>query len=120
MTFVYLGVEDVLAFHQDQLERFGGAKGVRDMGQLQSALFRPQTGYYQDLIEEAAALWESMMQNHPFVDGNKRIAAACFLKFLQQNNMLFNTQNQPIISNDTLASLTLFIASSQKAGIPNQ
>ena len=47
------------------------------------------------------------------MDGNKRIAAACFLKFLQQNNMLFNTKNQPIISNDTLASLTLFIASSK-------
>ena len=54
-----------------------------------------------------------IVKNHSFVDGNKRIAAACFLKFLQQNNMLFNSQQQPIINNDTLASLTLFIASSK-------
>ena len=63
--------------------------------------------------EKATMLLYLVVKNHSFVDGNKRIAAACFLKFLQQNNMLFNTQNQPIISNDTLASLTLFIASSK-------
>ena len=54
-----------------------------------------------------------VVKNHSFVDGNKRIAATCFLKFLQQNKMLFNSEKQPIISNDTLASLTLFIASSK-------
>lgn len=54
-----------------------------------------------------------IVKNHSFVDGNKRIAAACFLKFLQQNEMLFNAQGQPIINSDTLASLTLFIASSK-------
>jgi len=53
------------------------------------------------------------VKNHSFVDGNKRIAATCFLKFLQQNNMLFNTRQQSIVSNDTLASLTVFIASSK-------
>ena len=69
--------------------------------------------FYPSLEEKAAMLLYFVVKNHSFVDGNKRIAAACFLKFLQQNNMLFNTQNQPIISNDTLASLTLFIASSK-------
>ena len=54
-----------------------------------------------------------MVKNHSFVDGNKRIAAACFLKFLQTNKMLFNKQNELIIGNDPLASLTLFIASSK-------
>ena len=71
------------------------------------------TDFYPTLEEKAAMLLYLVVKNHSFVDGNKRIAAACFLKFLQQNNMLFNTLNQPIISNDTLASLTLFIASSK-------
>ena len=69
--------------------------------------------FYSSLEEKATMLLYFVVKNHSFVDGNKRIAAACFLKFLQQNNMLFNSQQQPIISNDTLASLTLFIASSK-------
>ncbi|SFW23859.1 RhuM family protein [Cellulophaga fucicola] len=69
--------------------------------------------FYPTLEEKATMLLYLIVKNHSFVDGNKRIAAACFLKFLQQNNMLFNTKKQPIISNDTLASLTLFIASSK-------
>lgn len=69
--------------------------------------------FYPSLEEKATMLLYLVVKNHSFVDGNKRIAAACFLKFLQQNNMLFNIQNQPIISNDTLASLTLLIASSK-------
>ena len=69
--------------------------------------------FYPTLEEKAAMLLYLIVKNHSFVDGNKRIAAACFLKFLQQNRMLFNSQQLPIISNDTLASLTLFIASSK-------
>lgn len=69
--------------------------------------------FYPTLEEKAAMLLYLVVKNHSFVDGNKRIAAACFLKFLQQNKMLFDNQQQPIISNDTLASLTLFIASSK-------
>lgn len=69
--------------------------------------------FYPTLEEKATMLLYLIVKNHSFVDGNKRIAAACFLKFLQQNNMLFNAEGQPIISNDTLASLTLFIASSK-------
>ncbi|PHR72159.1 MAG: death-on-curing protein [Lutibacter sp.] len=69
--------------------------------------------FYPTLEEKAATLLYLVVKNHSFVDGNKRIAAACFLKFLQQNNMLFNSKNKPIIGNDTLASLTLFIASSK-------
>ena len=69
--------------------------------------------FYPTIEEKATMLLYFVVKNHSFVDGNKRIAAACFLKFLQQNKMLFNAQQQPLISNDTLASLTLFIASSK-------
>jgi len=69
--------------------------------------------FYPTLEEKAATLLYLVVKNHAFVDGNKRIAAACFLKFLEQNKMLFNSKKQPIISNDTLASITLFIASSK-------
>jgi death-on-curing protein len=78
----YLTVIEVLAIHADQIDRYGGAHGVRDRGLLEAALFRPQTGYYADLIEEAAALWESLAQNHPFLDGNKRAAFAVTYTFL--------------------------------------
>ena len=53
-------VAEVLAIHADQIERYGGSKGVRDHGLLEAALYRPQTGHYADLVEEAAALWESL------------------------------------------------------------
>ena len=68
--------------------------------------------FYPSLEEKAVMLLYLIVKNHSFVDGNKRIAAACFLKFLQANNMLFNNEQQPIIESNTLASLTLFIASS--------
>ena len=72
-----------------------------------------ENDFYPTLEEKATMLLYLVVKNHSFVDGNKRIAAACFLKFLQINQMLFNTQNELIISNDTLASLTLLIASSK-------
>jgi death-on-curing protein len=81
----YLTIIEVLAIHHDQSKRYGGADGVRDFGLLEAALYRPQTGYYEDVIEEAAALWESLAMNHPFVDGNKRVAAAAMITFLAIN-----------------------------------
>ena len=81
----YLTLVEVLAMHADQIERYGGSTGLRDAGLLESALYRPQTGYYSDLIAEAAALWESMAQNHPFIDGNKRTAFAAMYTFLAIN-----------------------------------
>mgnify|MGYP001277514103 FL=1 len=83
----YLLLGDVLAIHVDQVETYGGGFGVRDMGQLEVALFRPQSGYYDGLIAEAAALWESLSQNHPFVDGNKRTAFASKFTFLAINGV---------------------------------
>jgi death-on-curing protein len=83
----YLTVAEVLAIHADQIERYGGSHGIRDPGLLEAALYRPQTGYYAGLIEEAAALWESLSQNHPFIDGNKRTAFAATYTFLVINGM---------------------------------
>ena len=87
MIVRYLKVADVIAIHDMQIERFGGADGLRDPGALESALYRPQSGYYIDLIQEAAALWESLSQNHPFVDGNKRTAFVSTFLFLSVNNL---------------------------------
>ena len=81
----YLTVADVLAMHAALMKRYGGAAGVRDPGALEAALFRPQTGYYDDILAEAAALMESLAINHPFVDGNKRIAFAAADVFLRIN-----------------------------------
>lgn len=81
----YLTAIEVLAIHADQINRYGGSAGVRDLGLLEAALFRPQTGYYANLIEEAAALWESLAQHHAFIDGNKRTAFAVSYTFLAIN-----------------------------------
>jgi death-on-curing protein len=81
----YLTVADVLGLHAVLLQRYGGAPGVRDPGALEAALFRPQTGYYEDIVMEAAALLESLAINHPFVDGNKRTAFAAADVFLRIN-----------------------------------
>jgi death-on-curing protein len=69
-------LEETLELHRILLDRFGGTRGVRDLGLLQSALARPQTGYYDTLWQQAAALLQSLGRNHPFVDGNKRVAFA--------------------------------------------
>ncbi len=87
MSRDYLTMADVLAIHADQIRQFGGSAGIRDAGQLEAALYRPQSGYYRDTIAEAAALWESLSQNHPFIDGNKRTAFAAMFVFLAINEV---------------------------------
>jgi death on curing protein len=84
---LYLTLADVLHIHADQLARYGGADGIRDEGLILSALARPMGGYYSDLIEEAAALWESLAMNHGFIDGNKRVAFASLIVFLGANGL---------------------------------
>ena len=90
----YLTLVELLAIHDDQIARYGGSAGVRDMGLVEAALFRPQTDYYADLPEEAAALWESFSQNHPFVDGNKRTAFAVMYTFLAINGIRLTADAQ--------------------------
>lgn len=81
----YLTIHEVLHIHEALISAYGGMQGVRDQGLVEAALLRPQTGYYADLIEEAAALWESLAMNHGFIDGNKRIAFAAMEIFLDLN-----------------------------------
>ena len=106
----YLTVADVVAIHADLIERYGGSHGLRDPGLLEAALYRPQTGYYADLIEEAVALWESLSQNHAFIDGNKRVAFAAMLTFL-----IINGARLTADEDDTCA----FVASLYEAGMLN-
>ena len=84
---IYPTLEETLELHQKLIERFGGQAGVRDMGLLESALHRPQTGYYDSLSEQAAALLQSLLKNHPFVDGNKRVGFALTVIFLRLNGL---------------------------------
>jgi death-on-curing protein len=83
----YLTMPEVLWVHADQIARYGGRPGMRGSGHLEAALFRPKTGHYVDLIEEAAALWESLAQYHPFIDGNERTAFASTYTFLTINGL---------------------------------
>lgn len=81
----YVTTADALFFHKLLIERYGGASGVRDVGALEAALHRPRTGYYDTVLHQAAALLESLFQNHPFIDGNKRTAFAVADVFLRIN-----------------------------------
>ena len=84
-TTLFLTLQETLELHDQLILRFGGSKGVRDLGLLESALVRPQTGYYDTLSMQAAALLQSLCQNHCFVDGNKRVAFAGTAIFLRMN-----------------------------------
>lgn len=82
---LFPSLEEALELHRQLICRFGGGEGVRDFGLLESALYRPQTGYYEDIVQMAAALMESLFMNHPFVDGNKRMAFFLTDVFLRMN-----------------------------------
>ena len=86
-------IEEVIAIHDLAIREFGGALGLRDMGALESALLRPQMGYYDGLIQEAAALLESLAMNHPFIDGNKRTAFYTTDAFLRINGSFIDCDN---------------------------
>ena len=93
----YLTIIEVLAIHKRLIDNYGGSHGLRDAGALDSALYRPQSGYYDDLIQQAAALWESLSQNHPFIDGNKRVAFAVTYTFLSINGIKIKTDKSKMI-----------------------
>jgi death-on-curing protein len=90
---LFLNTQDIMLMHDVLINKFGGAAGLRDKAGLESALMRPQSGYYADVIAQAAALFESLIVNHPFIDGNKRIAFAAMDTFLRINNMRLNTDS---------------------------
>ncbi len=83
---VYLTVAEVIAIHHHQIEEYGGEHGLLNQGSLEAAVFRPQTGYYNDLSEEAAALLESLVNNHAFIDGSERVGFAAMHTFLLMNS----------------------------------
>ena len=93
MTREYLTIDEVVAMHDSMIEAYGGSYGVRDIGGLESALMRPQIGYYDGIIEEAAAMMESLAINHPFIDGNKRVAFTATDAFLRLNGLFINCDN---------------------------
>lgn len=84
-TTLFPTLQETLELHDQLILRFRGSKGVRDLGLLESALVRPQTGYYATLSMQAAALLQSLCQNYCFVDGNKRVAFASTAIFLRMN-----------------------------------
>jgi death-on-curing protein len=111
MATTYLDLEDVLHMHAVQIERFGGSPGIRDAGLIEAALLRPQTGYYSDMIEEAAAMWESLTMNHGFIDGNKRIGLAATYTFLALNGFRMTASPDKLL---------FFILSNLEAGTFNK
>jgi len=109
MTPDFLTLEDVLQIHEDQIERFGGAVGLRDRGLLESAIAQPQASFggvfaHHDLFEMAAAYLFHLTSNHPFIDGNKRIGLASALVFLEINGIEIRQ------GTDMLYDLTMSVA----------
>ncbi|MCX7012058.1 MAG: type II toxin-antitoxin system death-on-curing family toxin [Candidatus Sumerlaeota bacterium] len=88
----FLSLDDVLRIHRDEIEHYGGSQGIRDQGLLESALAMPQAGFgdqyfHADIYEMAAAYLFSIVQNHPFLDGNKRTGAMSAHEFLWLNEV---------------------------------
>ena len=109
MAPVFLNLREVLQIHRDQIDRYGGEAGIRDVGLLQSSLAMPAAGFggsflHNDLFEMAAGYLFHITQNHPFVDGNKRTGAAASLVFLELNGV------DPDVDEDALADIVLAVA----------
>jgi death-on-curing protein len=90
---LFIAMQDIMLMHGVLINRFGGSPGLKDKANLEAALMRPQSGYYPDVISQAAALFESLIINHPFIDGNKRIAFAAMDTFLRINNKRLKTDS---------------------------
>jgi len=106
---VYLSLEQVLDLHRLQIRRFGGGAGLRDRGALEAAVARPQMTFggedlYPDIQAKAAALMHSLVMNHPFVDGNKRVGAHACVLFMLPNSV------EPAFTSDELVEITLAAA----------
>ena len=89
---LYLTVAEAIEMHRQLVQEFGGIPEIRDRGLLEAAIFRPQSGYYDDLVHEAAALMESLANNHPFMDGNKRVSFAATDTFLRLNGYYLSVE----------------------------
>jgi death on curing protein len=106
----YLTLEQMLVIHEDQIERYGGTSGLRNLELLESAVFRPQSTFdgndlYEGIFEKAASLMHSLILNHPFVDGNKRTGMIAGLVFLELNGWTLNVEQRELVN----AALTIAI-----------
>lgn len=106
---IYLSLEQVLELHQRQIRVFGGAAGLRDRDAVEAAVARPQMTFggedlYPEVADKAAALMHSLVMNHPFVDGNKRVGAHACILFLLANDV------EPLFSPAELTEITLAVA----------
>jgi death-on-curing protein len=109
MPALFLDISQVLRIHLSMIERYGGEEGVRDIGLLHSALAMPRASFggeplHKDLFEMAAAYLYHIVQNHPFVDGNKRTGAAAALVFLAMNDVSIEANEEGLVA------LTLAVA----------
>lgn len=99
---IYLTLEQILVIHQDQIERYGGTHGLRDLALLESAIFRPQSSFsskelYKTIFDKTAALMHSLILNHPFIDGNKRTGIVSALVFLELNGFRLEVGTKELI-----------------------
>ena len=90
----YPTVAEALEMHRELVAEFGGSPILMDRGRLEAAIFRPQIGYYDRLEAEAAALMESLANNHPFQDGNKRVSLAVADTFLRMNGFELDVEHE--------------------------
>lgn len=102
MSPVFLSLDEAIEIHRDMIERYGGSAGIRDMGLLQSAVAMPQASVggqflHTDLFEMAAAFLFHIVQNHPFVDGNKRVGTAAAMVFLELNEVEVKVSNELLV-----------------------
>jgi death on curing protein len=109
MAVLFLGIDEVLAIHGHQIDRYGGSPGIRDVGLLESALAMPRATFsgqdlHPTLHEKAAAYLFHLVKNHPFVDGNKRVGLAVCLVFLALNGKRIRA------TDDALVDLVLGVA----------
>jgi death-on-curing protein len=101
MTPEFLTLNEILIIHENQLKLYGGGKGLRNMGYLQSALAMPSSGlggeyFHKDLFEMGAAYLFHIVLNHPFVDGNKRVGLVAAYVFLRLNGIVVTADNEAV------------------------
>lgn len=96
-TTTFLSVEEILNLHDRTIKKHGGKPGVRDLGLLESAIYRCQSGYYNSLSKQAASLLQSLTMNHCFIDGNKRVALLATVVFLKMNGYNLKCRNKTIV-----------------------
>jgi len=102
MTPTFLTLDDVLESHCEQIAAYGGGEGMRDLGLLQSAVAQPEAKFdgqflHADLFDMAAAYLFHIVQNHPFVDGNKRVGLEAALLFLEINDRTLEATDEQLV-----------------------